>query len=82
MLQLEIDVIVIASPPTGRWPGKVDCANQCFINFGVLAKFFVVVIVQNLDPSFKWLRALIIVSPIRSANLFEHFAITLYPLLR
>ena len=51
--QQTIEVLVGASLPTGKGPGKVARAAQRFINPGVPAKFFAVVIGQGLDPSLQ-----------------------------
>ena len=51
--QQAIKVLVGASLPTGKGPGKVARAAQRFINPGVPAEFFAVVIGQRLDPGFK-----------------------------
>ncbi len=51
--QQAIEVLVGASLPTGKGPGKVARASQRFINPGVPAKFFAVVIGQGLDPSLQ-----------------------------
>ena len=49
--QQAIEVLVGATLPARKGPGKVARAAQCFINPGVTAKFFAVVIGQGLDPS-------------------------------
>ena len=51
--QQAIEVLVGATLPTGKGSGKVARATQCFINLGVPAKFFAVVIGQCLDPSLQ-----------------------------
>ena len=51
--QQAIEVLVGATLPTGKGSGKVARATQCFINLGVPAKFFAVVIGQGLDPSLQ-----------------------------
>lgn len=51
--QQAIEVLVGASLPTGKGPGKVARAAQRFINLGVPAKLFAVVVGQRLDPGFK-----------------------------
>ena len=51
--QQAIEVLVGASPPAGKGLGKVARAAQRFINPGVPAKFFAVVIGQGLDPSLQ-----------------------------
>ena len=51
--QQAIEVRVGASLPTGKGAGKVARAAQRFINPGVPAKFFAVVIGQGLDPSLQ-----------------------------
>ena len=56
--QQAIEVLVGATLPARKGPGKVACAAQRFISPGVPAKFFAVVIGQGLDPSFKRLERL------------------------
>ena len=51
--QQAVEVLVGASLPTGKGPGKVALAAQRFINPGVPGEFFAVVIGQRLNPSFK-----------------------------
>ena len=48
-----IEVLIGATLPTGKGPGKVAGAAQRLINVGVPAKFFAVVISQGLDPGLK-----------------------------
>ena len=80
--QQAIEVLVGASLPTGKGPGKVARAAQRFINPGVPAKFFAVVKVRVLTLAFNGLSASMMAAPTRSAVLFETFAMTAYPLLR
>jgi hypothetical protein len=47
------EVLVRASLPTGKGPGKVARAAQRFIYPCVPAEFFAVVIGQGLDPSLQ-----------------------------
>ena len=51
--QQAVEVLVGASLPARKGPGKVARAAQCFINLGVPAKFFAVVIGQSLDPGLQ-----------------------------
>ena len=51
--QQAIEVLVGATLPARKGPGKVTRAAQRFINFGVPAEFFAVVIGQGLDPSLQ-----------------------------
>ncbi len=51
--QQAIEVLVGASLPTGKGSGKVARATQRFVNPGVPAEFFAVVIGQSLDPSLQ-----------------------------
>lgn len=51
--QQAIEVLVEASLSTGKGPSKVALAAQRFINRGVPAEFFAVVIGQRFDPGFK-----------------------------
>ena len=53
LLQQAIEVLVGASLPTGKGPGKVTRAAQRFINPCEPAEFFAVVMGQRLDPGFK-----------------------------
>ena len=51
--QQAIEVLVGATLPTGKGPGKVARAAQRRINLGMPAKLFAVVVGQGLDPGFK-----------------------------
>jgi hypothetical protein len=51
--QQAIEVIVGATLPARKGPGKVARAAERFINRGVPTEFFAVVIGQRLDPGFK-----------------------------
>ena len=51
--QQAMEVLVGATLPTGKGPGKVARAAQRLINLGMPAKLFAVVVVQGLDPGFK-----------------------------
>ena len=53
-----IEVLVGASLPAGKGPGKVAFAGQRFIKHGVPAEFFAIVLGQRLDPGFKRLERL------------------------
>ena len=80
--QQAIEVLVAATLPARKGPGKVARATQRFINPGVLTEFFAIVIGQRLDPGFNGLSAWIIAEPTKSDVLFETLAMTTYPLLR
>jgi hypothetical protein len=56
--QQAIEVLVGATLPARKGPGKVAPAAQRFINLGVPAEFFAVVIGLRLDPGFKRLERL------------------------
>ena len=51
--QQAIEVLVGATLPARKGPGKVTRGAQRFINLGVTAEFFAVVIGQSLDPSLQ-----------------------------
>ena len=77
--QQAVEVLVGASLPTGKGPGKVARAAQRFINLGVPAKLFAVVIGQGLDPGLKRLKRFDDRRATKSDVLFETLAITAYP---
>lgn len=56
--QQAIEVFAGATLPTSKGPGNVARGAQRFINFGVPADFFPVVIGQRLEPGFKRLERL------------------------
>ncbi len=80
--QQAIEIFVGATLPARKGPGKVSRAAHCFINLGVPAEFFAVVISQRLDPASNGLSALMIAEPSKFDVLFETLAMTVYPLLR
>jgi hypothetical protein len=51
--QQAIEVLVGATLPARKGPGKLARAAQCFINLGVPAEFLSVVVGQRLDPSLQ-----------------------------
>ena len=61
--QQAIEVLVGATLPTGKGLGKVARAAQRYINPGVPAEFFAVVVGQGLDPGFKGLERLDVFAP-------------------